>query len=628
MRQSIILKLTLAAGLALLLTAALLGVILAAPAAPEAAITLQCNPSPPYSISRGMTETIVWEINPFTGTPNRVEFKLEDPDGVVIDSATYPGNAGLSVTRFYTVPSNPKEGFYWAKIQYWSEDAGQEAAAEVKFYVAERGNLHVFKFNDVNGNRKQDPGELGVPDVRIRLLTPFGDQVSKLTDSTGWALWDKVAIGTYKITETLTAGWVPVLPPTATTTVRIDATTVITFANQQTGNLRVFKFEDANGNQLQDAGEGPVQGVTITVQSPAGTLSTKTTDLNGLAVWNAIPAGTYRVTETLPAGWQATLPLPPLPPAATATVPFNGTANVTFANRRIGNLRIFKFEDANGNQLQDAGEGPVQGVTITVQSPAGTLSTKTTDLNGLAVWNAIPVGAYRVTETLPAGWQATLPLPPLPPAATATVPFNGTANVTFANRRIGNLRIFKFEDANGNLLQDAGEGPVQGVTITVQAPAGTLSTKTTDLNGLAVWNAIPVGAYRVTETLPAGWQATLPLPPLPPAATATVPFNGTANVTFANRRIGNLRIFKFEDANGNLLQDAGEGPVQGVTITVQSPAGTLSTKTTDLNGLAVWNAIPVGAYRVTETLPAGWQATLPPCRPPPRPPCPSTAPPT
>ena len=148
----------------------------------------------------------------------------------------------------------------------------------------------------------------------------------------------------------------------------------------------------------------------------------------------------------------------------------------------------------------------------------------------------MPIGTYRVTETLPAGWQATLP-----PNATATVPFNGTANVTFANRRIGNLRIFKFEDANGNLLQDAGEGPVQGVTVTVQAPAGTLSTKTTDLNGLAVWNAVPVGAYRVTETLPAGWQATLR-----PSATATVPFNGTANVTFANQR-GELLHHRPED---------------------------------------------------------------------------------
>ena len=277
-------------------------------------------------------------------------------------------------------------------------------------------------------------------------------------------------------------------------------------------------------------------------------------------------------------------------------MPFNGTANVTFANRRIGNLRIFKFEDANGNQLQDAGEGPVQGVTITVQSPAGTLSTKTTDLNGLAVWNAIPIGAYRVTETLPAGWQATLPLPPLPPAATATVPFNGTANVTFANRRIGNLRIFKFEDANGNLLQDAGEGPVQGVTVTVQAPAGTLSTKTTDLNGLAVWNAIPVGAYRVTETLPAGWQATLP-----PAATATVPFNATANVTFANQQAANSCII------GRKIDDLHRG-LPGWTIHAKprDAQGPVLTTVTDGRGDFHFTGLQAGWWTVWEEMQPGW----------------------
>ena len=125
-------------------------------------------------------------------------------------------------------------------------------------------------------------------------------------------------------------------------------------------------------------------------------------------------------------------------------MPFNGAADVIFANRRIGNLNVFKFEDANGNRARTPARARCRA-SPSPCAPAGTLSTKTTDLNGLAVWNDIPIGTYRVTETLPAGWLATLP-----PIATATVPFNGTANVIFANRRIGNLHVFKFEDANGN----------------------------------------------------------------------------------------------------------------------------------------------------------------------------------
>ena len=597
MKHASWLKLSIAAGFAGLL---LFGVTLLAHAVPQAAIGLSCAPSPPYSISRGMVETMTWHIDPGVNTPDYVEFKLFDPDNVIVDAATYSGTAALSVTRTYTVPTSPKEGSYWARIAYFSMEAGQEAEAAVKFYIAERGNLHVFKFNDVNGNRILDPGEEGVPAVRIKLRTPFGDEVARLTDATGWAAWDKVAIGTYMITETVPAGWEAVLPPTATAAVHIDATTEIIFANRQIGNLHVFKFEDANGNSSQDSGEGPVQGVTITVQSPQGDLWTKTTGADGQANWDAIPAGSYRVTETLPAGWTAILP-----PAVPATVTLNATANVIFANRQIGNLHVFKFEDANGNSSQDSGEGPVQGVTITVQSPQGDLWTKTTGADGQANWDAIPAGSYRVTETLPAGWTAILP-----PAVPATVTLNATANVIFANRQIGNLHVFKFEDANGNSSQDSGEGPVQGVTITVQSPQGDLWTKTTGADGQANWDAIPAGSYRVTETLPAGWTAILP-----PAVPATVTLNATANVIFANRQLGNLHVFKFEDANGNSSQDSGEGPVQGVTITVQSPQGDLWTKTTGADGQANWDAIPAGSYRVTETLPAGWTAILPPAVP-------------
>ena len=163
MRQSVVLRVSLAAAITLLFTLAFLGMLhaaAAAPATPQSAISLSCAPSPPYSISRGMTETISWVISPGSNTPDYVDFKITDPDNVLVDAATYTGGAALSVTRFYTVPASPKEGFYWARIKYFS-DAGQEAEAGVKFYVAEHGNLHVFKFEDSNGNHLQDPASMG-----------------------------------------------------------------------------------------------------------------------------------------------------------------------------------------------------------------------------------------------------------------------------------------------------------------------------------------------------------------------------------------------------------------------------------------------------------------------------------
>ena len=82
---------------------------------------------------------------------------------------------------------------------------------------------------------------------------------------------------------------------------------------------------------------------------------------------------------------------------------------MTFANQRLGNLRVFKYEDLDGDGQREAGEGPVQGITVTVRYPDGVTNTRLTGADGYISWNAIPVGSYRVTETLPANWRAILP---------------------------------------------------------------------------------------------------------------------------------------------------------------------------------------------------------------------------
>ena len=161
-----------------------------------------------------------------------------------------------------------------------------------------------------------------------------------------------------------------------------------------------------------------------------------------------------------------------------------------------------------------------------------------TGADGYAAWNAIPVGSYRITETLP----VELAGHPAPVVVTTPVTYNTTADVTFTNQRLGNLRVFKYEDVNGNRLRDAGEGPVQGVTVTVRYPSGTTATKLTGADGYAAWNAIPIGSYRITETLPVDWRATLPV-----VVTMPVACNTTADVTFANQHLGNLPVFKYED---------------------------------------------------------------------------------
>ena len=131
----------------------------------------------------------------------------------------------------------------------------------------------------------------------------------------------------------------------------------------------------------------------------------------------------------MPPGWRATLPT-----TLSLEVIFNTTAEAIFAIQRLGNLRVFKYEDIDGDGQRDAGDGPLQGITVTVRFPSGATETKLTGADGYASWNAIPVGSYLVTEILTARWRAILP-----PSVSAEVRFNATTDVTFANQR----RVYK-----------------------------------------------------------------------------------------------------------------------------------------------------------------------------------------
>ena len=599
MKQTVWLRLVVAVGLALVLAAVFLSITLASPTQPQSTITMGRSPSPPQSVSRGMTEVITWTVTS-DSPPEKVVYELFDPNNVLIDTQEYLGTAGLSVTRPFLVPASPVEGPYWAHVYYYSLGSGFEARAAVKFLVAERGNLHVYKFTDINGDGLQQAGEGPLQGVLVRMRNPYGDVVGKYTGADGWIIWDGIAIGDYQLTETVPPGYRATLPVSQPATVNIDATTYVTFANQQLGNLRVFKYEDIDGDGQRDAGENPVQGITVTVRFPSGATETKLTAVDGYTAWNAIPVGSYRITETLPAGWRAILPA-----AVVAGVNFNATTDVTFANQRLGNLRVFKYEDIDGDGQRDAGENPVQGIAVTARFPSGATETKLTAVDGYTAWNAIPVGSYRITETLPAGWRAILPA-----AVVTAVNFNATTDVTFANQRLGSLHSFVYEDVNGNGQRDAGENPVPNIQVTLHFPDSATDPRLSDGTGDIYWNTIPVGPYQAIVTVPGGWRATLPT-----SMSAEVIFNATAEVIFAIQRLGNLRIFKYEDIDGDGQRDAGEGPVQGITVTVRFPSGMTEAKLTAADGYISWNAIPVGSYRVTETLTAAGGRSCPrPCR--------------
>jgi hypothetical protein len=201
------------------------------------------------------------------------------------------------------------------------------------------GAIGDFVWNDLNHNGIQDAGEPGLAGVTVYLRKPSDNSIlaTAFTD----------ANGKYSFTGLCTASYtVEVVPPTGyasspagQTTPDKDSTpnpAPVTLPTDLASDLTIdFGFyagsigdrlwNDANGNSIQDAGEIGLSGWTVTIAGanlPGGYSSTQTTGANGIYTFNTLPAGSYTVCITPPAGWAQTYDLDGLatPDCASRTI--------------------------------------------------------------------------------------------------------------------------------------------------------------------------------------------------------------------------------------------------------------------------------------------------------------------
>ncbi len=100
------------------------------------------------------------------------------------------------------------------------------------------------------------------------------------------------------------------------------------------GSIAGMKFNDLNGNGINDAEPGLV-GWTITLTNESGGVVTNVTDTNGNYNFTGLADGNYTVGEVLQVGWTQTAPQP-VPPG-TYTVNLSAGENVI--GKDFGNIR-------------------------------------------------------------------------------------------------------------------------------------------------------------------------------------------------------------------------------------------------------------------------------------------------
>jgi serine-aspartate repeat-containing protein C/D/E len=489
----------------------------------------------------------------------------------------------------------------------------------------------------------QDSGEAGLPGVPIKVENATGLVLTGLTAADGFFQVCGLASGEdFRVTSPVPLGFKQTGPGNGVIAQRLFAKDFayiiqvcmnnvpnLLFPNAPIpGSIGGVKFQDSNANGARDPGEPPLAGVTIKLTpSGGGPTQTTVTAADGTFLFTGLAAGTYTLTETPPAGFTQTVPTSA---GITVVLSANGSSvsNVfgNFNGILTGTISGTKFNDLNGNSVRDPGEPGLAGVTINLANcptspcippPAApaSIATAVTGADGSFTFSNVAFGSYFVSETVPAGFVRTFPLPPGILVATVDFSHQAVSGLLFGNQQIGgSISGSKFNDLNGNGVRDTGEPGVSGVTIQVRNSAGQLAgtTQTDAAGNFSIANLSP-GTYAISEVVPAGSVQTTP------GGAGTIAVTLAAGQTasgflFGNRAAagsGSISGTKFLDINANGVVDGIDRGFEGVTITLKDSSGNTQTTVSAADGTFKFVNLAPGTYTMSEVIPPGFAQTFP-----------------
>ncbi|MBS0470362.1 MAG: hypothetical protein JSR60_04760 [Proteobacteria bacterium] len=496
-------------------------------------------------------------------------------------------------------------------------------------------NICIHKFNDLNGNGIRNGVEPGLAGWVFTIFSPaFGPYVLVPTGTNGVCGGANFPPGTYTVTETPQAGWIPTSPGGQTQTITIvpgqDVTLFFGNRNLQLngpGAVCISKYNDLNGNGLRDGGEPGLAGWIFTIRNAGGSIiDFGSSDANGVYCSHPIPAGPITVQETMQSGWVNTDPGGTLPSKTTTIIAAN-TVYLSFGNQQPppkGQICVSKYFDANADGIYNAGETLLSGWHFNITGPSGPI-TLTTDATGHACTPiSLPLGNYVVSEVMQPGWLNTQPGGSSPHLNVAVVQGPGTV-LAFGNTDLlpGHICVDKYQDLNRNGHFNSGEPPLAGWSFTVTNASGSVvdSGTTNTLGRYCTQASLSPGVYTVTETPQPWWVNTDPLGPPsvaePGVKTVTLTAAHGAEVRFGNVKAGQVCIHKYNDLNANGQLDPGEPLLSGWSFYLRyqmaATAG-MPHVWTDASGTACVFVEPGGMQRTVE-VPwpvAGWTNTDPP----------------
>ena len=347
-------------------------------------------------------------------------------------------------------------------------------------------------------------------------------------------------------------------------TTEMDLSTFSNYADQpveeyDTG-LRIIKYE--TGTEI------PISGARFEVVGPDGdSVGTFVTNGDGRIEIPLSKSGNYTVIEReAPQHYMISEE-----PAQNVTVVYDEVAEVTFFNDPYGTLRIEKKSNTGMN---------LPGAVITVEHiESGQTFTATTSSAGVAIFDEIPLGAYRIQEkTAPVGWQLD------DTVYTATVVAGETTTIPIINEELPGLRIIKYDRKNMVAMPN--------VTFAVYRDGEFLGNFKTDQFGeILIADAEP-GTYRAFEVDTGDEGHILDTTPQEVELHAG---DGIKELMFFNDMKPGLKLIKVDSDDPSKV-------IPNAVFEIKSVEGTYGPQEfrTDQSGEIDLSMLPAGSYVVTE----------------------------
>ena len=433
---------------------------------------------------------------------------------------------------------------------------------------------------------KSTTGNLNIEGIKF-IATGISDtnkdmKFEATTDENGVALFDKLVIGKYTVTED--GSTVPAAYLTADeqeVTVEYNKTSEVAFENiEKTGEIKVTKSTVGNLN---------IKGITFNLRGTSDSGRDidipAVTDENGIAVFSEIPIGTYTIYEdekTVPTAYLVADP-------QDVTVTYAETKEVPIENEeKSGSITVHKTTEGQRN---------VEGITFylkgTSDSGREINIPAVTDKDGIAKFENIPIGTYMVIEdeeTVPYGYLVA-------DEKEVKVEYAQTIDATILNNeQTGSITVHKTTEGQKNI--EGIKFYLRGTSDTgreIDIPA------ITDENGIAKFENVPIGTYKVIEdkeTVPYGYLVA-------DEKEVKVEYAQTIDETILNNeQTGTVKVYK---------KTADMTNVEGIRFILSGISDTgreiRIEATTDKDGLAKFEGVPVGTYTITEdgsTVPYGY----------------------